>query len=104
MLITGDGMRVGTLTAGCLEEDLSERAKQVWAAGKTWTVQYNMSEEHDLSWGQGQGCNGVITVLLEPVKEDFRLNLLLIKESLDIAVSVVGEMIHKMRSTGTVNV
>lgn len=83
MLICAEDWRVGTLTAGCLEEDLNERAKQVWATGKSYTVQYNMSDEDDLSWGQGAGCNGIITVLLEPVKEELLRNLMLVKERLD---------------------
>ena len=68
MLILGDKTRVGMLSAGCLEEDLVERSEQVWAAGQPLIVRFDMSAEDDLSWGQGIGCNGVLTVLLEPVK------------------------------------
>ncbi len=34
MLILGDKTRVGMLSAGCLEEDLVERAEQVWTTGE----------------------------------------------------------------------
>lgn len=88
MLIMEDRLRVGTLTAGCLEEDLNERAKQVWAEGLSCTVQYDLKDEDDLSWGQGAGCNGVITVLLEPVTEDLRRNLMSLKKRLDARLAV----------------
>ncbi|CAM3722044.1 XdhC family protein [Mesobacillus zeae] len=88
MLIMEDGLRIGTLTAGCLEVDLNERAKQVWAAGQSCTVEYDLNDEDDLSWGQGAGCNGVITVLLEPVKEELRRNLISLKKRLDARKTV----------------
>ncbi len=83
MLILGDKTRVGMLSAGCLEEDLVERAEQVWAAGQPLIVRFDMSAEDDLSWGQGVGCNGVLTVLLEPVKGELERNLMTVKTCLD---------------------
>ncbi|KXZ23244.1 xanthine dehydrogenase [Bacillus nakamurai] len=88
MLILGDKTRVGMLSAGCLEEDLVERAEQVWAAGEPLIVHFDMSEEDDLSWGQGVGCNGVLTVLLEPVKGELERNLRAVKKCLDVKKSV----------------
>ncbi|MGD6842390.1 XdhC family protein [Bacillus infantis] len=89
MLLMANGKRVGTLTAGCLEEDLAERAKVVFAKGKAEAVQYDLSSEDDLSWGQGTGCNGVITILLEPITKELRQNLLSFKEKLGEGKSVV---------------
>jgi xanthine dehydrogenase accessory factor len=83
MLILNHDRTVGTLSAGCLEEDLNERAKQVWCEQQSCTVEYDLSAEDDLSWGQGAGCNGVITVLLEPVAGELRQNLLLLKNKLE---------------------
>lgn len=83
MLILGDKTRVGMLSAGCLEEDLVERSEQVWAAGEPLIVRFDMSAEDDLSWGQGVGCNGVLTVLLEPVKGELERNLMTVKTCLD---------------------
>ncbi|MFV9833237.1 XdhC family protein [Bacillus stercoris] len=88
MLILGDKTRVGMLSAGCLEEDLVERAEQVWTTGEPLIVHFDMSEEDDLSWGQGVGCNGVLTVLLEPVKGELERNLRTVKKCLDIKKSV----------------
>ncbi|RLL41781.1 XdhC family protein [Oceanobacillus piezotolerans] len=88
MLILEDKTRVGMLSAGCLEEDLVERAEQVWATGEPLIVHFDMSEEDDLSWGQGVGCNGVLTVLLEPVNGELEKNLRKVKKYLDLKKSV----------------
>ncbi|TYS47602.1 XdhC family protein [Bacillus infantis] len=89
MLLMANGERIGTLTAGCLEEDLAIRAKAVHAEGKSSAVQYDLSSEDDLSWGQGAGCNGKITILLEPVGKRLRQQLLFLKEKLDKGKAVV---------------
>lgn len=89
MLLMANGKRVGTLTAGCLEKDLAERAKVVHAEGKSAAVQYDLSSEDDLSWGQGTGCNGKITILLEPVGKRLRQQLLFLKVKLDEGKAVV---------------
>lgn len=88
MLILEDKTRVGMLSAGCLEDDLAERSEQVWAAGEPLIVHFDMSAEDDLSWGQGVGCNGVLTVLLEPVKGELERHLLTVKKCLDSKQSV----------------
>ncbi|WP_049627701.1 XdhC family protein [Bacillus sp. JFL15] len=88
MLILGDKTRVGMLSAGCLEEDLAERSEQIWAAGEPLIVRFDMSAEDDLSWGQGVGCNGALTVLLEPVKGELERNLMTVKTCLDEKKSV----------------
>jgi xanthine dehydrogenase accessory factor len=93
MLLIENQSRVGMLSVGCLEEDLEERAKQVWLSGEPCTVRYDLSSEDDLSWGQGSGCNGVITVFLETVKKDLLRNLVLLKEYLDAKKSVT-RIIH----------
>ncbi|MBP0726687.1 XdhC family protein [Bacillus sp. RG28] len=83
MLLIENQCRVGMLSVGCLEEDLEIRAKQVWLSEEPSTVRYDLSSEDDLSWGQGAGCNGVITILLEPVKEVLLKKLFTLKECLD---------------------
>ncbi|MEH7082602.1 XdhC family protein [Neobacillus drentensis] len=83
MLLRSDGTKVGMLSAGCLETDLSYRAQEARDKGKVKTVIYDMREEDDLSWGQGAGCNGVIRVLLEPVDAFLRDHLQKLKFHLD---------------------
>ncbi|MFC7392849.1 XdhC family protein [Scopulibacillus cellulosilyticus] len=66
MLIGSDGEMFGTISAGCLEEDLYYQALRVLETKETKTVSYDLRSEDDLSWGQGAGCNGKIDVYIEP--------------------------------------
>ena len=67
MLVTGETKRIGSISGGCLEEDLIERSARVAASGRAELVVYDTSAENDLLWGVGLGCNGVVRVLLEPL-------------------------------------
>ncbi|PGS53940.1 XdhC family protein [Bacillus sp. AFS041924] len=67
MLFKGNGKCIGLLSAGCLETDLSYRIQETRIKKIPQTVIYDMSSEDDLSWGNGAGCNGIVTLLLEPV-------------------------------------
>lgn len=70
MVITGEGEGVGHVTAGCLESEVVELAEEVLAADEPRLVTYDLMEDDDV-WGLGVGCNGIITVLLEPLDEAF---------------------------------
>jgi xanthine/CO dehydrogenase XdhC/CoxF family maturation factor len=65
LLVTADGRRIGSISGGCLEEDVLARAHAVAAGGKPELVLYDTSSENDLVWGVGLGCHGVVQVLLE---------------------------------------
>ncbi|PGL71057.1 XdhC/CoxI family protein [Bacillus sp. AFS055030] len=69
MLFKGNGKEVGLLSAGCLETDLAYRVQETRVWKTPQTVTYDMSAEDDLTWGNGAGCNGIITVLLEPIDD-----------------------------------
>ncbi|MGB5131147.1 MAG: XdhC family protein [Steroidobacteraceae bacterium] len=69
MLLTADGTRVGLVSGGCLEADLIERARPVFATGRAITVTYDARSNEDLIFGLGLGCNGTIEVLVERVPE-----------------------------------
>ncbi|WP_177222106.1 XdhC family protein [Paenibacillus sp. UNC496MF] len=66
MLIGEDGAAHGVISAGCLEEDLPHRAGEVIAVGRPMSLTYDLRAEDDLSWGRGAGCNGRVTVYVEP--------------------------------------
>ncbi|MDQ6718809.1 MAG: XdhC family protein [Gemmatimonadota bacterium] len=68
MLARVDGSTVGLVSGGCLESDLAEHAKRVSAAGRAEVVSYDTRNDEDAPWGLGLGCNGLIEVLLEPLK------------------------------------
>jgi xanthine/CO dehydrogenase XdhC/CoxF family maturation factor len=67
MVVRTDGSTVGLVSGGCLESDLAEHARRVYATGRAEVVRYDTRDDDDAPWGLGLGCNGVIDVLLEPL-------------------------------------
>jgi xanthine dehydrogenase accessory factor len=67
MLISRGRRRIGSISGGCLEEDLVERSGRVRATGRPELAVYDTTTENDLVWGVGLGCHGVVRILLEPV-------------------------------------
>lgn len=65
LLVTADGARIGSISGGCLEEDVLARAARVSATGEPDAVVYDTTSENDLVWGVGLGCHGIVRVLLE---------------------------------------
>jgi xanthine/CO dehydrogenase XdhC/CoxF family maturation factor len=65
LLVTASGRRIGSISGGCLEEDVMARAARVQATGTAETVVYDTTSENDLVWGVGLGCHGIVRVLLE---------------------------------------
>lgn len=65
LLLTADGRRLGSISGGCLEEDVTARAQQVRKTGEPEAVVYDTTSENDQVWGVGLGCHGVVRVLLE---------------------------------------
>ena len=65
MLITETGQQIGSISGGCLESDIGERAQAVMASNEPALVVYDAIANDDLLWGLGLGCNGVVTVLIE---------------------------------------
>ena len=71
MLIPSDGDGVGSITAGCLEDEVLSLATQVLDEGRPRVETFDLTGGDDV-WGLNVGCNGVIDLLLEPVGERFR--------------------------------
>jgi len=65
LLVLADGTRVGSISGGCLEEDVMARARRVFETGQPDTVVYDTTSENDLVWGVGLGCHGVVRVFIE---------------------------------------
>ena len=62
-----DGLRIGSISGGCLEDDLIERAREVFKTGEPQVIVYDTTSENDLVWGVGLGCHGVVHVLVERI-------------------------------------
>ncbi len=66
-LIAPNGDRLGSISGGCLEEDILARADRVARGGQPEVALYDTTSENDLIWGVGMGCHGIVRVLLEPL-------------------------------------
>lgn len=67
LLVSADGRRIGSISGGCLEEDVLIRAKRVAETGLSEAVIYDTTSENDLVWGVGLGCHGIVRVVIENV-------------------------------------
>ncbi len=89
MLLDDSGLGVGSITAGCLEDELLSAADAVRESGRPEIVTYDLMDDDEDVWGLGVGCNGVIDVLLEPLDETYRPAVEAFEAGTDIAVLTV---------------
>lgn len=68
MVISETGEMVGSISAGCLENDVLEVSGEVIQTGKPKLLRYDNSAAEDIIWGLGLGCNGVVEVFVESVE------------------------------------
>lgn len=67
MLVTEDGKLTGAISGGCLEGDALRKAQMVMVKKKPMLVTYDTTDEDDAKLGVGLGCNGIISILIEPL-------------------------------------
>jgi len=67
MLVLPDATTVCSLSGGCLEPDVAQRALEVLRTGEPLRVGYDLEE--DAVWGLGLGCGGSVEVYLEPLSD-----------------------------------
>ncbi|MFB6089781.1 MAG: XdhC family protein [Halobellus sp.] len=90
MLLDEGGEGIGSITAGCLEDELVRVGARVRERGRPELVTYDLMEDDDEDvWGLGVGCNGVIQVLLEPLNETYRPAVEALGQGRDIGVLTV---------------
>jgi xanthine dehydrogenase accessory factor len=70
ILIAADGDYRGLVSGGCLEGDLSERARAVLDADRPAPVTYDLRDAADEIFGLGIGCNGLLRVFLQPLRPE----------------------------------
>jgi xanthine/CO dehydrogenase XdhC/CoxF family maturation factor len=80
LLLTKHGRRVGSISGGCLEDDVLKKAW--WLTEKGPVVRhYDTTADNEIATsGYGLGCNGIVHVLLERVRPDDCAILNLIRE------------------------
>lgn len=67
MLMLADGTTFGTVSGGCLEADVLERAKKVLATGVAEVFTYDTTGDENSVFSLNMGCRGVVDIRLEPV-------------------------------------
>ena len=64
LVVTESGRLVGSVSGGCVEADVAERARAIFAGGPPELIHYGVSDEE--AWEVGLSCGGEIDVFLEP--------------------------------------
>lgn len=70
MLILENGETFGTVSGGCLEADVLERAKKVLRSGEASIFTYDTTNDENSVFSLNMGCRGVIRILLERVDKN----------------------------------
>jgi xanthine dehydrogenase accessory factor len=69
LLISSTGLRAGSVSGGCLEDDLTKRAFWLTQYGPT-VRRYDTTADGEIDTGGfGMGCNGTVFLLLERISE-----------------------------------
>jgi xanthine dehydrogenase accessory factor len=63
MLLTQDGRRAGTVSGGCLEAEVAQRAWWLTSSGPVVERYSTVADDGDMPYGSG--CGGVVYILLE---------------------------------------
>ncbi len=80
VVIRGDGLVVGSVSGGCIEDDLVDRVRtNALAAGKPQRVKYGVTDEDAFRFGLP--CGGTLELILEPVTRASRVGELLARVS-----------------------
>lgn len=78
LLMTRERVLAGSISAGCLEQDLLAHAQPVMESGEPAVIVYDTSSDDDIMWGLNLGCGGEVHILVEklPSFEESHLGLL----------------------------
>jgi xanthine/CO dehydrogenase XdhC/CoxF family maturation factor len=68
MLIVDGKWVAGSISGGCLEDDVVLRAGEAIARNEALVTTYDTTSDDDIVFGVGLGCKGVITILIEPIR------------------------------------
>jgi xanthine dehydrogenase accessory factor len=64
-MLISDTEIVGSISGGCLEQDVIAHAQEVMTSGQPRLVTYDSTAKEEIAWGLGLGCNGIVQILIE---------------------------------------
>ncbi|HTD89862.1 MAG TPA: XdhC family protein [Burkholderiales bacterium] len=67
MLIADGKWVAGSISGGCLEDDVIMRAEEAIRKDEAIVTTYDTTSDDDIIFGVGLGCKGVITILIEAI-------------------------------------
>jgi len=67
MLIAGGKWVAGSISGGCLEDDVVMRAEEAIKDNQAVVTTYDTTSDDDIVFGVGLGCKGIITILIEAI-------------------------------------
>ena len=67
LAISSSGAICGSVSGGCVESDVYEKAQEVFETGEPQLVSYGISDEE--GWNVGLPCGGEIDVFIERVEK-----------------------------------
>ena len=70
LLVEEDGTSRGSVSGGCLEEDVRLVAREALRTGGPSLRHYETGADDTKVWGLGLGCNGSVDVFVQPVTTD----------------------------------
>src|SRR6476661_5452400 len=70
MLVTEEGEITGAISGGCLEGDALRKAQFAMYQQQNKLQIYDTSDDEENKLGLQLGCNGIVYILFEPIKQD----------------------------------
>jgi xanthine dehydrogenase accessory factor len=67
LLVEAGGSFLGSISGGCLEEDVREIGLGVLDSGTTRLLHYDTGTDETKLWGLGLGCDGEVDILVRPI-------------------------------------
>ncbi len=105
MVVAADGRVVGNVSGGCLEGDVREVALRVIKTGTSEVREYCGSIDEIAAWDLGVGCEGVVELYVEPVKDarDAERAAMAAEESFSIITSLKDGSRRVLRGSATLD-
>ena len=104
MLVTEDGQLTGAISGGCLEGDALRKAVLAITQGKNKLVIYDTTDEDDAKFGIQLGCNGIVSILFEPITDHPGNPIELLRSVIskrETAILISGYSLNKPEHPGT---